>query len=653
MLSTMLTNITQKALIAIFCSILSTIAFAQPTNLPLFQIQDLQFEGGFNIPSGNFGVSNSNYSVGIIEYNPVNHSLFLVSHDHENAIGEFSIPALVNSTDHTQLNTATNIQGYVQVLDSPTNGNPQAIDRISGMKLIDNKLIVNGVEWYDAPANNTNTTIVIDNAANLQNSTVQGYYSLQGAAHAAGWITPVPSDWQPLIGSEYITGSSSKYSINGRLAIGVSAFGFDHTVFQQPPSGIIPTTTFLDYSLANPLYEDYSSYQRPDRNLTQVLGSTHSGHTFADAMATVGTNDLWTDESQASFGMIIPGTRTYFSIGHSGGHNSGIGYKATQNNGNLCGGPCPYDADDYYNYYWLWDVNDLLAVKNGTMNAYDVRPYDYGVFNAPYQYDTYTQSPEFHEIRGGTFDPATGMIYLTIYDGGSFGTYSRLPAIAAYKVAPTQYTNLDISVLMEAPYNENSGAMSDQLETLGLIPTNQPFNQPPWNYEGGETKSIFAIADWVLVSFRTGTDPNTEIAKAAGLLQIDGRVYFTSSEVLPANVTTPVYVVIESRNHLTVMSSQPVNISNGSLTYDFTQVDSYSTTGNTGQKQLSNGKWVMYAGDLNHDHDITGADKAIWSAVNGTFNTYLDADINFDGDVNGSDRIEWERNNGVFSDVPK
>lgn len=646
-------NLKVSTLLLLFCLGIYFNASAQPTNLPLFQIQDLEFQGGFNIPSQTYGASNSNYAVGIIEYNPANHSLFLVGHDHENAIAEFSIPALVNSTDHTQLNTATNIQSFVEVLGSSSNGNPQNIDRISGMKLIDNKLIVNAVEWYDAPANNTHTSIVIENPANLQSSTVNGYYSLQGAAHAAGWITPVPGDWQSLIGAEYLSGSSSKYSINGRLAIGISAFAFDHNVFQQPPSGTIPTTTLLDFSLSNPLYGDYASYQRPDYNLTQVLGSTHSGHTFADAMATVGTNDLWTVESQASFGMIVPGTRTYFSIGSSGGHNSGIGYKATQNNGNLCGGPCAYDANDYHNYYWLWDVNDLLAVKNGAMNPYDVRPYDYGVFNAPYQFDYYKQAPEFHEIRGGTYDAATGTIYLAIYDGGSFGTYERTPAIAAYKIKQTQFANLDISVLMEATYDVNTDAMTDKLQTLGLLPANQPFNRPPWDYQGTETNALQAISDWVLVSFRTGINANTEIAKAAGMLQMDGRIYFPSSEVLPANTSSPVYVVIQTRNHLTVMSPQPININNGTLTYDFSSADSYSVGGNRGQKQLSNGKWVMFAGDINHDHDINGADKALWGAVNGTFNTYIDADINQDGDVNGNDRIDWSINNGLFSDVPQ
>ncbi len=628
-------------------------ASAQPTSAPLIQIQDLEYQGAFRIPNQTYGASSLSYSPGIIAYNPTNHSIFITGHANFRTLGEFSIPPLVNSTDLLQLNTSSNLQPFRSILDSTPDNNPQGIDRISGMELIGNRLIINAVEWYDAPANNTHTTLIVENPSNIANSPISGYYSLVGAAHAAGWMSPVPTEWQADLGTTYLTGSSSKYSINGRLAIGVTAFGFDPASFLNPASTPVPTTTMLDYSLANPLYEDYSSYQRPDYNLTDIQGSTHSGHTFADAIATVGTNDLWTTDSQASFGMILPGTRTYFTIGSSGGHNSGIGYKATQSDGNLCGGPCPYDANDEYNYYWLWDVNDLLAVKNGTINPHDVRPYAYGEFNAPFQTDHYNQTPEFHPITGGTYDATTGMIYLSIYDGGGMGAYDRVPVIAGYKLKALQYTTLDLSVFMEATYNPTADAMTQDLETLGLLPTNQPFNQPPWNYQGTETKSLFAISDWVLVSFRTGIDPSTEVARAAGLLQIDGRIYFTNGEVLPASVNAPVYIVVETRNHLTVMSPQPVSVSNGSLTFDFTSTDSYASQGNTGQKQLSNGKWVMFAGDINQDYDINGADKTEWAALNGTFNSYLNADINQDGDVNGSDRIDWARNNGVFSDVPK
>jgi len=210
--------------------------------------------------------------------------------------------------------------------------------------------------------------------------------------------------------------------------------------------------------------------------------------------------------------------------------------------------------------------------------------------------------------------------------------------------------DLSIKVLLESPYNPSNDQMSNSLETLNLIPTNQPFNQMPWNYTGTETNSISSISDWVLTSFRTGIMADTEIARAAALLQTNGQLYFPSMEVLPGNINTPLYIVIETRNHLTIMSPQPISIVNDTLTYDFSMADSYST-GSPGQKQLANGKWVMFSGDINNDLDINGADKTLWDATNGSFNLYLPADLNLNGDVNGNDRIDWSINNGIFSNI--
>ena len=160
-----------------------------------------------------------------------------------------------------------------------------------------------------------------------------------------------------------------------------------------------PTTKLLDFSLANPLHEDLGNGTR--------------------------TNNIWTHLSRAVYGFIPPGTRSYVTIGHSGGHNSGVCYKCTQNNNNLCGGYCAPDASDYYLYYWLWDLNDLIAVKNGQMNSYDVRPYDYGVFPSPISVT---------KLGGGSFDPASGKLYVTLQRADrDQGRYSNPPVIAVYQ----------------------------------------------------------------------------------------------------------------------------------------------------------------------------------------------------------------------------
>jgi len=253
---------------------------------------------------------------------------------------------------------------------------------------------------------------------------------------------------------------------------------------------------------------------------------------------------------------------------------------------------------------------------------------------------------KFNEGSGQTINDQTGNNNTVL--GSTNSVDNNDPTFAINN--PTMA--IDIKVLLEGSYDPNLNEMTNSLETQNLIPNNQPFNQTTWNYYGIETKSISQVSDWVLVSFRTEVDGNSEIARAAGELQLDGQVHFQSQNILPTNLNTPVYIVIETRNHLTVMSPQPVAMVNGVLTYNFSMADSYSSSGR-GQKQVANGKWVMFSGDINHDLDINGADRVLWAVANGSFGSYVYEDLNLNGDVNGDDRIYWAGNNGVFSTVPK
>lgn len=448
------------------------LAFAQ---LPLLQINDLEYKGAFIVPADDFGISSSNYAAGIFTLSSDKEGFFLAGHNVQGAIAEFDIPQIINSDSLQDLQYATIRQNFESLMGTTPDGNPQGIDRIAGMKVIGNKLFVNAIEYYDAPADNSHTTFVVEDADSLATSQISGYYHVLGEAHAGGWISEIPSEWSSDLGGDYIMGNSSKFPINARSTMGVSAFVFDPADLINNTTGVIPSTTLIDYDLADPLYEDYSDYANALYNLIEVNGSTPSGHTFEDADAIVGNNSLWTSSSQASFGFIIPGTRTYMTVGSSGGHNSGIGYKATQNNGNLCGGPCPYDADDEYNYYWLWDIDDLIDVKNGIISAYDVRPYDYGVLDLPFQYDDYYSAPEFHEIVGGDFDIDNGILYLTVYDGGASGSpYQRNPVILTYHIS-------------------SSGVAVDP--TLGLEQMYTGFDQPTKITNAGDGTNRLFVAE--------------------------------------------------------------------------------------------------------------------------------------------------------------
>lgn len=215
---------------------------------------------------------------------------------------------------------------------------------------------------------------------------------------------------------------------------------------------------------------------------------------------------------------------------------------------------------------------------------------------------------------------------------------------------------LDICVNLEGAYDILEGGLTNELEAMEMLPTNQPYNQVPWNYNGTEVNNTSDVADWLLVSFRTNVATSTQVAKTAALLKTDGCIYFPDNAVLPPGFDTPVYIVVEHRNHIGVMSPQPVSFDDNTLSFDFRTTESYRNSTSSGQKQLINGVWCMYSGDIDPTdagYDINGGDKSIWLDTNGTFGEYLPADLNQDGDVTGEDKGIWFNNNGVYSIVPK
>lgn len=365
-------------------------------------ISDLSFVGAFALPTAKDNVSTLDYSSGVIEVN--GDSLFIVGHDHDDAVAEFAVPGLVDSTDISKLQMARRPrQGFVKVLDRSPAGNPESLDEIVGLEVVGESLVINATEYYDAPADNQLTTLVIENAADLDGSAVGSFRSMEGLARAAGWISSIPQPWRAPLGGTHITGYSSGGPIIGRHSVGPSAFAIDLETAVKD-DGAIATTELLGFSLDKPLNGD-------------LLNETSE-------------NKLWTQLSQARFGFVVPGTSTYLTLGSSGGHQSGIGYKISQNNGNVCGGYCSYGADDNYNYYWLWDLDDLVAVKNGSLSPERIKPYESGELNLPFQ-----RGDELIRVGGASFDPVRELLYISLLKANNtLGQYNNPPIIVAYRI---------------------------------------------------------------------------------------------------------------------------------------------------------------------------------------------------------------------------
>jgi len=136
----------------------------------------------------------------------------------------------------------------------------------------------------------------------------------------------------------------------------------------------------------------------------------------------------------------------------------------------------------------------------------------------------------------------------------------------------------------------------------------------------------------------------------------NGKIDIPDRCILPVSAADSLYILIEHRNHMGIMSPVPIPIVSDSLTYDFTVENSYCDSTSYGQINMGS-KWAMFATDANQtdmpSYDIDAADKSIWAADDGMFDHYLPGDFNLDGEVNGIDKFLWKGNNGILSKVPK
>ena len=219
---------------------------------PITSIHDvISYSGSFRLSSDGFGASSVNYAVGTLAYNSDRHSLFIVGATRESAIAEFPIPDASLSEDLSELPVVEPIQDFVLFLDQlyTTDG----INRITGMYVHGDEIIVNAENWYGAGGQDRDTTFVIKDKSDLINSAVEGYFQMEGAARCAGYMGAIPEEWRASFGgSSLYTGWSSVYSIISRYSIGPSLWAFDEGAILNIMEGgqEIPTRAFMNYPYA-------------------------------------------------------------------------------------------------------------------------------------------------------------------------------------------------------------------------------------------------------------------------------------------------------------------------------------------------------------------------------------------------------------------
>lgn len=216
----------------------------------------------------------------------------------------------------------------------------------------------------------------------------------------------------------------------------------------------------------------------------------------------------------------------------------------------------------------------------------------------------------------------TGMDSLTyIIQDLNFSTDT---AMADIEVLDVVGLNLKV-FLLGALWPDVSGTalMRDDLRTDDYIPLMQPYTSalnPRFAQIGGgaevTTAGVLdanagtgdAIVDWIFIELRDPTDNEQVLLTFSALLQRDGDVVAIDGG--PVNLSVPLppsfFVAIKHRNHLGVMTLNPVSVIAGIATVDFTTLstaDLWNEPGFEGLEvyTLANGNNALWAGNANAD----------------------------------------------------
>ncbi len=209
--------------------------------------------------------------------------------------------------------------------------------------------------------------------------------------------------------------------------------------------------------------------------------------------------------------------------------------------------------------------------------------------------------------------------------------------------------SISIRVMLDGPFS--TGTMTPTLNDLGLLPTTEPYTSLGYMHTGGGGGEVAGstlnfpssgIIDWIVVEYRDAVDPSIVVASASRLLYSNGRVERAGGISIPTFAPDPngqYHVAVRHRNHLGVMTAQPVDFSTSpyiDLTAPGTAVFG------TDSRKNNSGTLCLWAGDVNFDGAIkyTGAANdrdPILVSIGGTTpnsilsGVYNTADVNMDG----------------------
>ncbi len=355
-------------------------AEAPPAALPLLAKSSLTYLGAFSVPNQDGEGNPLGYSGHALGYNPANHSLFFGGHDWYQQLCEVGIPATISLSS-----TAAILQDCSDVTEGRLGQIDDGSVKLGGTLAANGRLIVSAYGYYDADGSQ-----VLSHFASTtdlgQSGDVQGPYQVgDWAGIVSGYMTPIPAEWQTSFGGPALTGSCC-LSIISRTSYGPAVSVFDpYDVGMLNP---VPAAPLVHYPSSHPLaeWDATSLYFNGSTNIVGVAFPT--------------------------------GSRSVLFFGRQGTGEFCYGTGAE------CGDPVDSSkgthAYPYVHQVWAYDALDLLAVKNGQLQPWQVQPYE--LWQLDEMDDTGGAT-----VSGATYDPVSGRLYIT-------ERYGESPAVHVYQI---------------------------------------------------------------------------------------------------------------------------------------------------------------------------------------------------------------------------
>lgn len=204
-----------------------------------------------------------------------------------------------------------------------------------------------------------------------------------------------------------------------------------------------------------------------------------------------------------------------------------------------------------------------------------------------------------------------------------------------------QFVLAKLKIFLDGPFTDQGDSMLTQLRVNNYIPLTSPYLQD----QRTVTSIPFGVVDWVLIELRSLASGGT-VGYRSAFLKSNGMIVGDDGSTEQIIVDVPpgnYYTVIRHRNHLSVMSKDPISFNDftsSPVLYDFTtSINKFY--GTDGAKEIKTGVWGMWAGDVNNDgvikYNLANNDRSLilqrigGSDINDVVNGYYPEDINMDG----------------------